>query len=79
MGKVEIGGIDERQIEARALKNRRSLEDEVRAILSEHALLSPEERLAEADRIREMTPKDIRQTDSTEILRAIRDGRHFRN
>jgi plasmid stability protein len=77
MGTIEIGGIDKRQIEARALKNKRSIEDEVRAILSELALPSPEKRLAEADRIRAMTPKGVKQTNSVELMRAIRDRRHL--
>jgi plasmid stability protein len=81
MGKIEINDVDDtviRGIEARSLANQRSFEDEVRALLSRHALLSPEERVAEADRIRAMTPKGIKQTDSTEIARAVRDGRHIR-
>ncbi|HLF21858.1 MAG TPA: hypothetical protein VI582_05105 [Aestuariivirga sp.] len=78
MGKIEIDSVDDKVIkgiEARALINRRSFEEEVRALLARHALLSPEERVAEADRIRAMTPKGVKQTDSTEIIRAIRDGR----
>lgn len=77
MGKIEIDSVDDnviRGIEARALLNGRSFADEVRALLKQYALLSPEERLAEVDRIRAMTPKGVVQTDSTDMIRALRDG-----
>ena len=79
MGKIAIDSVDDkviRGIEARAMVNGRSFEEEVRVLLGQYALLAPEERVAEADRIRAMTPKGVKQTDSTEIVRAIRNGRN---
>ncbi len=78
MGKIEIDSLDDRVIEglrARARIHGRSLEDEIRALLSQHVLLSSAERVAIADRIRAMTPKGVTQTDSTDMIREIRDGR----
>ena len=80
MGKIEIDSLDDRVIqglEVRARLNGRSLEEEIRALLSQHVLLSPAERVALADRIRAMTPMNVKQTDSTDMVREIRDGRGF--
>ena len=79
MGRIEIDRLDDkviRGIETRARINGRSFEEEVRALLSQHALLSPAERVAQADRIRAMTPKNIKQTDSTIMIRALRDANY---
>ena len=80
MGKIEIDSLDDRVIEGlefRARLHERSLEDEVRALLSQHVLLSPAERVAIADQIRAMTPKNVQQTDSTDMVRELRDRRGF--
>ena len=82
MGKIEIDSLDDRVIqglEVRARLNGRSLEEEIRALLSQHVLLSSAERVAIADRIRAMTPKNVKQTDSTEMVREIRDSLDFRD
>ena len=79
MGKIEIDSLDDKVIqglEVRARINGRSLEEEIRALLSQHVLLSPAERVALADRIRAMTPKNIKQTDSTIMIRALRDANY---
>jgi phosphopantothenoylcysteine decarboxylase/phosphopantothenate--cysteine ligase len=81
MGVIHIEDIDERlmkSIELRAAENGRSLEDEVRTILEDAAvgdraaqpLKSPAERFAS---IRAMTPKGVQQTDSTDMIREMRD------
>ncbi|HRC58119.1 MAG TPA: hypothetical protein PKU97_19480 [Kofleriaceae bacterium] len=44
-------------------------------MLVEHAPLTPAEMLAWADAIRAMTPPDVQQSDSTDIIRAYRDSR----
>jgi len=78
MGKIEIDKVEDKVIagiEAEARLQGKSFEDQVRAILAPHAVLSKGERLKLIDEIRAMTPKGVRQTDSTEIIRAIRDGR----
>ena len=82
MGKIEIDNLDDRVIqglEVRALINGRSLEEEIRALLSQHVLLSSAERVAIADSIRAMTPKNIKQTDSTDMVREFRDSRGLRD
>lgn len=60
------------RLKARAAGRRRSLEQELRDILSEAARPSREEILADLDRIRAMTPK-VLQTDSTDLTREDRD------
>jgi len=60
------------RLKARAASRRRSLEQELRDILSEAARPSREEILADFDRIRAMTPK-VPQTDSAELIREERD------
>jgi antitoxin FitA len=52
----------------------RTLEEEVRDIITRAAPLSPEERVALSDRIRSMQSKPS-SLDSTEIIRAARDRR----
>jgi antitoxin FitA len=60
------------RLKARAAGHKRSLEQELREILSEAARPSREEILADIDRIRAMTPK-VLQTDSAELIREERD------
>jgi len=60
------------RLKARAASRRRSLEQELRDILSEAARPSREEILADFDRIRAMTPK-VPQTYSAELIREERD------
>lgn len=77
MGKIEIDKVEDRVIagiEAEAKLEGRSFEDQVRAILAPHAILSREERLKIVDRIRAMTPKGVKQTDSADMIRALRDA-----
>ena len=79
MGKIEIDALDDKVIqglEVRARLNGRSLEEGIRALLSQHALLSPAERVALADRIRAMTPNNVKQTDSTIMIWALRDAHY---
>ena len=79
MGKIEIDRLDDKVIqglEVRARLNGRSPEEEIRALLSQHVLLPPAERIAIADRIRAMTPKNVKQTDSTHMIRALRDANY---
>lgn len=79
MGKIEIDKIEDKVIagiEAEARLQGKSFEDQVRAILAPHAVLSRSERLKLVDEIRAMTPKGVRQTDSTEMIRALRDANY---
>jgi plasmid stability protein len=81
MGVIHIEGIDERllkSIELRAAANGRSLEDEVQSILESVVVDTSEPSskknwLEELDRIRAMTPKGVQQTDSTDMIREMRD------
>ncbi len=60
-------------LKARARRNSRSLEAEVREVLRDVATGGSPESLRDlADRIAALTP-DVRQTDSTELVRADRD------
>jgi plasmid stability protein len=59
-------------LKARARRNHRSLEAEVREVLRDAAVGGSPESLRDlADRIAALTP-DVRQTDSTELVRADR-------
>jgi len=76
MATVTIRDLDERvvaKLKARAKDNHRSLEAELRDLLS--GVVKEQERrqrfLAQADRIASMTPK-VPQTDSTQLLREDR-------
>ena len=61
-------------LKQRARRNHRSLEAEVRELLRDAAIGGSPETLRElADRIAALTP-DVRRTDSTELVRADRDG-----
>jgi len=62
------------QLKERARDNERSLEAEVRALLSQAAERPSAKKLRElADRVAAMTPEGVEQTDSTEIIREFRD------
>lgn len=77
MASVTIRNLDDGVVEklkAQAKTHHRSLEAELREILSTVARrASTKEWLAEADRIAAMTPKDRPQTDSTILIREDRD------
>ncbi|MBS0541841.1 MAG: hypothetical protein JSR47_23965 [Proteobacteria bacterium] len=76
MGTVTIRNLDDKvikRLKTRAKVNRRSLEAELRDLLShasQQALIA--DALAEADRIAAMTPKKVKQTDSVTLLRQDR-------
>lgn len=84
MGAINIENVDEqvlKSIRLRARSHGRSFEDEVKAVLAEAARppkMTPEQFAEEARRIREMTPKGVKQTDSTEIIRELRDRGYSR-
>ncbi len=78
MAQLLVRNIDDAVVQSLKRKARlhgRSLEEELRLILSEAAKLSPEERVAVANHIRAMTPSAARQTDSTDLIREDRDRR----
>ena len=62
-------------LKRKAELHNRSLEQELREILTEAARLTIAERVAICDRIRAMTPKGMTQIDSAELIRADRDSR----
>lgn len=66
-----------RALRARAQAAGRSVEEEARELLSRRADASIDraELLARADGIRAMTPADVPQTDSTDLIREDRDRR----
>jgi antitoxin FitA len=87
MGAIHVEGIEERVLKSialRAERNGRSLDEELRAILEAAAgtdtePAKPEKNwLEQLDEIRAMTPKGVQQTDSTEIIRELRDRGHER-
>jgi antitoxin FitA len=60
-----------------AVRNQRSLEAEVRAVLNTmrpRKPLAKEEMLARLAEIRAMTPKGVKQTPSEQLVREDRDG-----
>jgi len=76
MGTITIRNLDDKvieRLEMRARNHPRSLEAEIRDLLS-HAAYQPLaiDALAEADRIAAMTPKGVKQTDSVILLRRDR-------
>jgi len=81
MGQVVIRNIDERLIErlkARALAQRKSLEQSLRDLLAEAARPSRAELLAELDRIRAMTPSPrggVAFPPAEQLIREDRDRR----
>lgn len=77
MAQVIVRNLDEAVVtglKEKAKLRGRSLEQELRSVLTEAAGLSPAERLAVANRIRAMTPRTA-TLDSTDIIRADRDRR----
>ena len=60
------------RLKARAARQKRSLEQELREILREAARPSRDEMIADIDRIRAMTPRKL-QSDSTDLIREDRD------
>ncbi len=78
MAQVLVRNLDEQVVAAlrrKAELHGHSLEQELRIALTSAARLSPEERVALTRRIRGMTPANVRQTDSTELIREDRDSR----
>ncbi len=79
MGKIEIDMVEDKVIagiEAEAILQGKSFAEQVRSILAPHAVLSRVESLKLIDDIRAMTPKDVKQTDSTNMIRALRDANY---
>lgn len=75
MGQVIVRNLDDHVIAALKTKaelHGQSLEQELRAILSQAAVPNVNERVALANRIRGLTPKG-RQTNSTKLIREDRD------
>ncbi|MGB0629253.1 MAG: FitA-like ribbon-helix-helix domain-containing protein [Alphaproteobacteria bacterium] len=76
MGTITVRNLDDAVIDRlkkRARDNERSLEAEVRALLTEVSARPSRRKFVEmADRIATMTP-DVSQTDSTELLREDRN------
>lgn len=76
MGQVLIRNIDDGIIERhreRARANGRSLEAELRDVVSRGAALTPMERTALSDKLLALTASDALATDSTDIIRWYRD------
>lgn len=75
MGQVIVRNLDDQVIAALKTKaelHGQSLEQELRAILSQAAVPNVQERVTLANRIRALTPKR-RQTNSTKLIREDRD------
>ena len=82
MGRIEVDKVEDKVIAGIAVEAKlqgRTFDDQVRSILGAHALISKEDRLKIVDEIRAMTPKDRPQSDSAEMLRALRDGNFDHN
>jgi hypothetical protein len=67
----------EKQLEAAAQARGMDLDSNARSVLEGAARSDRAALLAEADRVRAMTPL-VKQTDSSELLQAARDARHDR-
>ncbi len=82
MANLTIRNLDDEvvaKLKAQAKAHHRSLEAELREILTVTVgRQAREDFLARADRIAAMTP-DVKQTDSTKIIREFRDGGHGRD
>ncbi len=79
MSKLEIGTIEVGEAAAEALRRKaaasgRSIQDVVAEMIATVGVAAEPDWLRRADTIAAMTPKGVKQTDSTEILRQIRDG-----
>ncbi len=84
MANLTIRNLDDdvvKELKAQAKANHRSLEAELRAILSNEAQQRARMRAfrKEAERIAAMTPKGVKQTDSTLLIREDRDSDHGRD
>ena len=78
MAQVLVRNLDDQVVMAlrrKAELHGHSLEQELRLALTAAARLTPEERVALARRIRRLTPADVTQTDSAELIRQDRDTR----
>jgi plasmid stability protein len=78
MAQVLVRNLDDQVVAAlrrKAELHGHSLEQELRIALTSAARLSPEERVALTRRVRGMTPANIQQTGSTELIRQDRDTR----
>jgi len=77
MANVTIRNLDDdvvTELKEKAARSGRSLEAELREILKHAASRKTrEEFLDQADRIAAMTPKNVKQTDSAELIREDRD------
>jgi len=62
------------RIEELAARNHRSVAEEAADILEKAVTPDRAARLAAVDRIAAMTPKGVKQTDSTQIIREERDA-----
>jgi plasmid stability protein len=77
MAQVIVRNLDEQVVSSLKFKaelHGHSLEQELREILKRAAELSPQEKLALADRIAAMTPQPL-EDDSAELIREDRDSR----
>jgi len=78
MAQVLVRNLDEQVVTAlrrKAELHGRSLEQELRVALTAAARLTNEERLALARRVRGLTPGNVKQTDSADLIRQDRDTR----
>jgi antitoxin FitA len=78
MARVLVRNLDEQVVTVlrrKAELHEHSLEQELRIALTSAARLTPAERLALAQRIRSLTPANVEQTDSTDLIRKDRDSR----
>jgi plasmid stability protein len=78
MAQVLVRNLDEQVVTAlrrKAELHGRSLEQELRVALAAAARLTNEERVALARRVGDMTPPQVAQTDSAELIRQDRDTR----
>ena len=78
MAQVLVRNLDEQVVAAlrrKAELHGHSLEQELRMALTSAARLTPAERVALARRVRSLTPANIEQTDSTDLIRQDRDSR----
>jgi plasmid stability protein len=78
MAQVLVRNLDEQVVTAlrrKAELHGHSLEQELRMALTAAARLTAEERVALARRVRSLTPANVKQTNSAELIRQDRDTR----
>ena len=63
-------------LSSRAGQYQRSLENEAQSTVARKGKLTPSEFAEIANQIRQTTPKGVKQTDSTEMVRELRDSDH---